>query len=181
MAFANFLGFLALVCYVATLLPSILRVVFSGSQRSKITLWLTKHRRFVGVVAFALGLGHGFLTIKQRNLDLFSLETHAKYFSGYIILLILTLLAVTSLDNVRKKLKKNWRRIHRLTYLLMLLLPCHIMYAMADNWSYMTHLEIWSMGGVIILFVRRKQIELQRKSKTKVTNEIDLESTLIKR
>ncbi len=164
MELSNFLGCLAVIAYAATLLPSILRVVFPRVKRYKIVVWLTRHRRLMGLFAFGAGLGHGVVIMMQRGLNLLRVETYVDYISGFSILLILTILSVTSPDWARRKLKTAWKKIHRLTYLLLLLIPGHIFYTMTGNWSYMTHVELWSMGTVIVLFFRRKHIEQHRSS-----------------
>ncbi|MBW4653002.1 MAG: ferric reductase-like transmembrane domain-containing protein [Kaiparowitsia implicata GSE-PSE-MK54-09C] len=158
------------MAYTATLLPSILRIVFPRIQRYRTVIWLMRHRRLMGLFAFSAGLGHGLLMIMQRNLNLLRLETYFDYISGFLILLILAILSVTSPDWARRKLKSSWKKIHQLTYLLMLLIPGHILYTMSGDWSYMTHIELWSMGSVIVLFLRRKHIERRRSSIAKHLN-----------
>jgi len=113
---ANILGFLALLSYLATLLPSILRVVLPNTKKSKILIWLLKYRRHLGVAAFSFGLNHGVLLIRQKNLNLLELSTYIKYSQGFLILLIVTLLAITSNDQTVSNLKKNWKKIHQVTY-----------------------------------------------------------------
>ncbi|WP_169611930.1 ferric reductase-like transmembrane domain-containing protein [Nodosilinea sp. P-1105] len=176
MNLANILGFLAVIGYLATLLPSILRVVFPRVRRNVLVIWLTKHRRLVGVSAFGLGLTHGMLLIRQQGLDLVSLSTYRNYFTGFAMLLILTVLSVTSLDWMRRKLKRFWVKLHRLTYGLMVLIPWHIYQTMAGNFSPITHAALWGTGTVTILFLRRKQLEWNRPSKAKPVEAVEPES-----
>ncbi len=161
--------------YVVTLLPSILRVVFPRVRRNVLVIWLTKHRRLVGVSAFGLGLTHGMLLMQQRGLDLLSLSIYGEYFTGFAMLLILTVLSVTSLDWMRRKLKRLWFKIHRLTYGLMVLVPWHISQTMLGDFSPMTHATLWGTGAVTILFLRRKQLEWNRPSKAKAVNAVEPE------
>lgn len=42
---ANILGFLSLLCYVVTILPSIVKTVFPASKKSNVLRWLLKNRR----------------------------------------------------------------------------------------------------------------------------------------
>lgn len=175
MRLANTLGFLAVIGYLATLLPSILRIVFPRVRRNILVIWLTKHRRLVGVSAFGLGLTHGLLLIQQKGLDLLSLRTYGEYFTGFAMLLILTVLSVTSLDGMRRQLKRLWFKIHRLTYGLMVLIPWHISQTMSGHLSPITHVALWGTGTVTLLFLRRKQLEWNRPSKAKVVHAVEPE------
>jgi sulfoxide reductase heme-binding subunit YedZ len=58
------------------------------------------------------------------------------------MLFIFTTLAITSNDWSVKKLKKNWKKLHQLTYLVIFLLPWHILDKMSANWSYITPLSV---------------------------------------
>ncbi|MEC4813682.1 MAG: hypothetical protein SAK29_10500, partial [Scytonema sp. PMC 1069.18] len=58
---ANVFGYLALLAYIATLLPSILKTVFPNTKGSKILIFLIKNRRFIGITAFILASHHGLL------------------------------------------------------------------------------------------------------------------------
>ena len=165
-----------MISYLATLLPSILRIVFPRVRRNVLVIWLTKHRRLVGVSAFGLGLTHGLLLMNQKGLDLLSIRTYGEYFTGFAMLLILTVLSVTSLDWMRRRLKRLWFKIHHLTYGLMVLIPWHIYQTMAGDFSPITHAAVWGTGTVTILFLRRKQLEWNRPSKAKPVEAIEPES-----
>ena len=110
-----------------------------------ITLWITPlqiflpdsipirvlniHKRLLGVSAFFYALMHFCVYV----LDLGSTEI---FFSnlqnnfiiiGMVALSILLLLAITSFDWVVKKMKKkNWKKLHRLVYIAIILLFFHI-------------------------------------------------------
>lgn len=51
---ANKLGFLALVSYIVTLLPTILKIVFPQTKATGLPQLLLKHRRLIGIIAFFL-------------------------------------------------------------------------------------------------------------------------------
>lgn len=176
MKLANILGFLAVIGYLATLLPSILRIVFPRVRRNVLVIWLTKHRRLVGVSAFGLGLTHGMLLMQQKGLDLLSLRTYRDYFTGFAMLLILTVLSVTSLDWMRRRLKHLWFKIHRLTCGLIVLIPWHISQTMLGDFSPITHAALWGTGTVTVLFLRRKQLEWNRPSNAKAVKAVEPES-----
>ena len=165
---ANILGFLALVSYIITLLPTILRIVFPQTKETGIPKLLLKHRRFIGILAFFLALAHGFLLVKKRNFDFFDLKTSWIYIQGVATFTIFTLLAITSNDWSVKKMKKNWKRLHSLTYLAMFLLTWHIWDKMSDHWTYLTPIAMGGITGITVLFIIRFWIERQiKQQKTK--------------
>ncbi|HEY9813316.1 MAG TPA: iron reductase, partial [Candidatus Sericytochromatia bacterium] len=61
-----------------------------------------------------------------------------------------------------KKLKKNWKRLHQLTYCAMFLLAWHIWDKMSEHWSLITPLGILALAATIILFLKRRWIEWQQ-------------------
>lgn len=157
---ANIFGFLALLCYVATLLPSLLKSIFSVIKRNKFLVWLLKYRRKLGVAAFCLGANHGVLLILERQANLLDWHTYIHYFQGLTTLAIFIILTVTSNDESVKMLKNNWKKLHQLTYLAIFILPWHILDKMAGNWTYLTPLAVLLTLLIMILFLRRKWLEL---------------------
>ncbi len=159
---ANILGCLGLLSYLITIVPSILKVVLPIAKKNQFLIWLLKYRRHFGVAAFSLGLNHGILIIIKKSLNLLDLQTYIEYFQGFSILLIFTLLAATSNDKAVKKLKNNWRKLHQLTYLVIFLLPWHILSKMSGHWTYLTPIVVLSTTITAILFTLRKYIEIIR-------------------
>jgi len=167
---ANILGFVSLVLYIITFIPSILKTVFLVTKRNKVLRWLFNKRRYLGVAAFSFGLSHGVLLILEKNLYLLDLQTYIKYFHGIAILLIFTILVFTSNDWSVKRLKSNWKKLHNLTYILIFLLVWHILTSMAGQWSYFTPFGILIIVITIILVIRRKWIEqIDSKRKQKIS------------
>jgi sulfoxide reductase heme-binding subunit YedZ len=169
---ANSLGFLALGAYILTLMPTNLRIVFPQTKQTGIPKWLLKYRRLIGILAFGLALLHGFLLVKKRNFDFFDPSTYWIYIQGVSTFTVFTLLAITSNDWSVKRLKKNWKRLHTLTYLAMFLLTWHVWDKMADHWSYLTPIGLGAIFMTILLFLRRRWIEYsnkQQKGKEKVS------------
>ena len=159
----NILGFLALVAYILTLMPTNLRIVFPETKQVLITKWLLKYRRIIGIIAFWLALLHGFLLVKKRDLDFLDTNTYWIYMQGILTFIIFTLLAITSNDWSVKRLKKNWKRLHTLTYLAMFLLTWHVWDKMSDHWSYLTPLGLVVIVTTTFLFVMRLWIERRNK------------------
>ncbi|NEQ37717.1 MAG: iron reductase [Okeania sp. SIO3I5] len=160
---ASYLGFLALCAYILSLLPTILRIVFPATKKTNLPKILLKYRRQIGVMSFVFGAGHGILLFMKRNFDVFDIESYHLYLQGIIILAIFAVLAVTSNNWSIKKLKKDWKKLHYLTYTLMFLLTWHISDKMFGHWSYLTPLGIIGSVGITILFLIRKWIEYKKK------------------
>ncbi|NEP82247.1 MAG: iron reductase [Okeania sp. SIO3C4] len=162
--FASYLGFSALLAYIITLLPTIIRIVFPITKKTNIPKILLKYRRQIGVISFLLGAAHGILLFMKRSFDVFDIKSYLIYSQGIVILTIFALLAITSNDWSVKKLKKNWRKMHQLTYILMFLLMWHISEKMFGHWTYVTPLGIIASLGITILFLMRKWIEYKKNS-----------------
>ena len=166
----NNLGFLALTGYLLTLSPTILRTVFPQTRQAGILKSLLKHRRIIGIIAFFLALGHGLILVKKRDMDFLDLKTYWMYSSGVATFIIFTLLAITSNDWSIKRLKKNWKRLHSLSYLAIFLLAWHIWGQMLNHWSYLTPIGLVAIVAIAILFLIRRWIEhrnQQQKAKKK--------------
>jgi methionine sulfoxide reductase heme-binding subunit len=160
---SNNLGFLALGGYIATLLPSNLRIVFPQTKQFAMPKWLLKNRRIIGILSFCLALGHGYLLVVKRDFDFFDPSTFWVYIQGVTTFIILALLTITSNDWSIKRLKKNWKRLHNLTYLAMFLLTWHVWDKMADHWSTLTPVGLAIIISINILHLYRRWIEYQNK------------------
>jgi methionine sulfoxide reductase heme-binding subunit len=160
---SNCLGFLALGGYIATLLPTNLRIVFPQTKQTVMPKWLLKNRRIIGILSFFLALGHGYLLVIKRDFDFFDPTTFWTYFQGITTFIIFALLAITSNDWSIKRLKKNWKRLHSLTYLAMFLLTWHIWDKMADHWSNLTPLGLGIIIGINCLYLYRCWVERHKK------------------
>lgn len=166
---ANVLGFIALVSYIATLLPTTLRVVFPQTKETGIPQWLLKRRRIIGIITFFLALGHGFLMVQKRNFDFFDIKTFWIYVQGVSTFIIFMLLFITSNNWSVKKLKKNWKQLHKLTYVAMFILIWHIWDKMSGHWTYLTPISLIATTIITVLFIIRLWIEHQDKQQKKAT------------
>ncbi len=131
-------GYLALIAYVATLLPSNSVVFFSSWKRTYWRLSLLKNRRKIGLGCFLFSIIHALLTLKVRNVDWLNANTYVNYFTGLSSILIFTILAVTSNNWSIRKLGKNWKKLHRLTYLALILLIFHLFLVKQHPWDWYT-------------------------------------------
>lgn len=165
----NILGCLALASYIVTLLPTILRIVFPQTKGTGVPQWLLKRRRIIGIIAFCFALAHGCLFIEKRNIDFADPKTFLIYFQGITTLTIFTILAITSNDWSVKKLKKNWKQLHKLTYIAMFLLTWHIWDKMKGHWTHLTPIVTVAITGVSALFLLRLWIERKNQPQKKLT------------
>jgi methionine sulfoxide reductase heme-binding subunit len=138
----NLFGFSALILYVLTLLPGIVRTLFVQYRTKKWNIYLLKHRRNIGVLAFVVALIHGILIGYTRNLNFLDPAVLVKYIQGIATFVIFTLLAITSNDYSVHHLKQNWRRLHSLTYLAIFILIWHILDKMYGHWSGFTYISL---------------------------------------
>ena len=180
--FPNVLGFLALFCYILTLLPTNLRIVVPASKKTKISKRLLQNRGLIGLLSFFLALLHGWLLIRKQNFDYLDPKTYWVYFQGVSSFIVFTILAITSNDWSVKRLKKNWRKLHSLTYFTMFMVTWHIWAKMAEHWSSFTLIGLASMGFVILLYLKRRYLEYQAnqvKTKQQTTPRKSLSQTSV--
>jgi methionine sulfoxide reductase heme-binding subunit len=159
---ANGIGFLSLSAYTLTLLPTNIRFVLPQFKQADLPKWLLKNRRLIGITAFVLALWHGYLLAQKRDFDFLDFESYVIYVQGVSTFIILTLLAVTSNDWSVKRLKKNWKRLQRLTYVAMFLLTWHVWDKMAEHWSYLTPIGLMVIIITNLMFLRRRWLERQQ-------------------
>lgn len=158
---ANVAGFLAVLLYVVTLLPTMLRIVFPATKETGIPKKLLLQRRLVGILAFLFAIIHGYLLVIKRNLDFLDPQTYWIYVQGILTFIIFVILAITSNDWSVKKLKKNWKKLHQLTYLAMFLLAWHIIDKMWGHWTWLTPPSLLITVVITLLFLVRVTRERQ--------------------
>ncbi|MEM8779780.1 MAG: ferric reductase-like transmembrane domain-containing protein [Cyanobacteria bacterium P01_G01_bin.49] len=161
---ANLFGFLAIVAYILTLLPTTLRVISPPIKKTGIPKLLLQNRRLMGILAFALTVAHGHLMLRKRHFDFLDHQTYVVYCQGIITFIIFASLTITSNDWSVRKLKKHWKMLHSLTYIAMFLLLWHVFDKMDGHWTYLTPISAVGMVGIVILFLLRKIIEIKKSS-----------------
>ena len=154
-SYCSFLGFLALVTYIFTLIPSNIGKVFQQTKKWKINRFLLKNRRNLGLMAFSLSVSHTLNAVNKYDINLLHLDTYRTYYTGISTLVIFTILALTSNNWSIRKLKHKWKTLHKLTYLAMFLLIWHIFSLMKDSWSYLTPVELSFIISISVIFLIR--------------------------
>ena len=155
MLWANFFGFLAAITYFITIIPGLIRTLYPAWMRLSWANFLLKWRRELGVLAFVWALIHGSLIVWERNLNLFSLSVLKTYIYGIAMSLILTVLTITSNDFSVRKLRKNWKKLHNFTFLVLILIPLHILDKMANHWTIWTHFILFLSFFFLLLSALR--------------------------
>ena len=161
-------GDIALVLLLLSLVFTPLRVM-TGFNRG------VKYRRITGLYAFYYGAAHFLIYIGlDYRLD-FSLITlnilQTQYlWIGGIALIILTSLAITSTNGWKARLKRNWKRLHRLVYPASLLVILHFalakkgdLFRLSGEVLYpLIALVVWVILMLLRLPPIRKRISRQR-------------------
>ena len=160
--YANIIGFLSLIYYSLTIIPTMIKTIFPNFYKQQY-IWksLLKNRRYTGVTAFCFAWNHAALLIWQKSLNFLDFNTCLQYFPGLSSIIIFTILAITSNDESIRTLKTNWKKIHNLTYLCLFILPWHILDKMFGRWSYLTPFAVILSISLSLLFVTRQIIEIK--------------------
>jgi len=133
-------GFAAITLLVLSLATTPLRTVFNWRQP-------TKHRRALGLYAFFYAALHVIIfTAIDYGFDLNLLfeATFEKRYTlvGSIAFLLMFALAATSFNWSMRKLGKNWKRLHKLVYLIAPLVVIHFAWSLKG--------DIFSLQGDVI-------------------------------
>ena len=160
MSLVSISGFIALITYILSIVPKNIATVFPSTKKLKIIKILFKHRKYIGLSTFFWATIHATITISHHNIDLLSLNTYFNYYSGITSFIIFTLLAATSNKFSVKKLKKNWKILHNLTYVAMVLLLIHVWTLMENNWTKLTGIGLFLLGFIAIVYFIRLYIDL---------------------
>jgi len=130
--------------------------------------WLQRFRRMLGLYALFYALLHllAFLTfILGWRVDLILVELTKRYYiiAKITTLLLLIPLGITSTQGFQRRLKKNWLRLHRLSYLAAILVLVHFL--MQIRASYAEHLFY---GFLLLLLLGYRVIKWQKKKSSKI-------------
>ncbi|MGV6851033.1 MAG: sulfite oxidase heme-binding subunit YedZ [bacterium] len=96
--------------------------------------WLTPFRRTLGILAFSYALSH-FLVYTLLDLGLYwpqlikDITKRPYIIVGFSALLLMIPLAITSNRFWQRKLKRNWKKLHRLTYIILPLAVLHYLWS----------------------------------------------------
>jgi sulfoxide reductase heme-binding subunit YedZ len=95
---------------------------------SSIGRWLRRHRRTFGVAAFLYGALHfTFYALNETPSDILGDIPSFFYAAGWIALLLMLPLALTSTKGWQRRLRKRWVKLHRAAYLVAIAVAVHWM------------------------------------------------------
>jgi sulfoxide reductase heme-binding subunit YedZ len=130
-----------------------LKMVFPGAGWVQ---WLARRRRYIGVAAFGYSLLHAVAYIERQAFKTI-VEDAAELamLTGWIALLVMLALAVTSNDSAVRLLRAAWKRLHRTVYLAAALAIAHWILTAFDPTSAYIHLGVLATLEALRLFRRR--------------------------
>lgn len=121
-------GTIALLLFVITLIPSIIQRFGLAKQFSLIIKLILPVRRQIGILMFVSAFTH-YLAMKVIPVIQFksppSLPIYQAF--GLVALIFSFALFITSNSWATRKLKSNWKRLHRLTYVIGWLIFGHVL------------------------------------------------------
>ena len=124
-------------------------------------LWLRRHRRTLGVAAFAYAVLHTvFYVVDMQTLEAMLKEIGVLgIWTGWVAMLIFVPLALTSNDRSTRWLGPRWQTLHRLTYVAAVLTLLH--WATIHNnvmaaWIHFTPLILLETYRVYHIFKERR-------------------------
>lgn len=142
---------------------NLLLISLSVSPLAKIMKqgYLLQTRRLLGLYTFAYALCHllNFLAFEvQFSGGLFLSEVIDRPYItvGMVGFLLLTALAVTSLNKLKRKMGKSWQKLHDLSYLIAILVSVHFYWSVKSE---LTSPLFYGMLTLILLLFRYKKLK----------------------
>jgi DMSO/TMAO reductase YedYZ heme-binding membrane subunit len=120
-------GTIALVLFVTTLIPSIIQRFGLSKQFSLIIKLILPVRRQIGILMFVSAFTH-YLGVKVIPSIQYKLPVSLPLYQafGLLALGLTFLMFITSNNWATRKLKSNWKRLHRITYIIGWLIFGHV-------------------------------------------------------
>lgn len=148
-------GVLAVRLLIVALAVTPLSRLFPGAA---FTRWLRRHRRYVGVAAFAYALLHTAVYVdKKAALGVIVREGLAfDMWTGWLSLFVLLVLALTSNDSSVRRLGRRWKRVHRWVHAAAVLAFAHWLFIAFDFVPALLHLLLLAALQALRLWLRRR-------------------------
>lgn len=129
---------------------------------------LLQVRRLIGLWAFTYGLFHfvSFIVFELQfewALVLSEIVKRPYITVGFVALVILTCLALTSTKSAQRKLKQRWQKLHNLVYLALLLIALHYIWSVKSD--ILQPIVYWLMCFSLLYLRKDKFIRSLRKLK----------------
>ena len=152
-ALLDFTGIGALNLLIISLVITPLATYFKFAQ-------LMVLRRPIGLYSALYGLGHLFVFVAfelqfEMRLVVSEIIDRPYITVGFVCLLILLTLAITSITSLKKKMGPHWFSLHNLVYLAVLLAGLHYFWLVKSAWY---EPAIYLGFSVFLIILRRKKI-----------------------
>ncbi len=139
---------------------SALRLLLITVAIGPIALWLNKptlngYRKMLGLYTFGIALLH-LLTYLTFDLQFQWSQTlqailHRPYITfGFLSLLLLAVLSVSSFEFAKQRLGANWRRVHNLVYVIIFFGLLHFSWSQKTFWD--QALYYWLFGFALVYY-----------------------------
>jgi len=126
---------------------------------------VSRYRRFVGLSAFLYSMLHLIVYLvlfSGLNVSWIVSDLVEKpyIYAGVLVVVILSVLAITSTKKMMRRMGKNWKRVHRLVYLAAACVVAHLWWQVKSDIT----VAVWvSVFIVPLLLFRMNQIYLYKK------------------
>ena len=130
--------------------------------------WLVRFRRMLGLYAFFYSMLHllafaTFIVGWQFDILLQEFSERPYIVVGALAVLFLIPLAVTSTKKMQRRLKKRWVKLHKLVYLISILVMIHVIWMVrasyADALVYGVFLSVALVERVYFRYKKSKQLQ----------------------
>ena len=140
-----------------TLAVTPLRLLF---RKQGWTAWLVRRRRDFGVASFAYAAGHTAIYLWKKSSLAIVLEEGRSpdLLAGWLALLLFVPLAVTSNDFAVRRMKRAWKRLHRLVYPATVLVFVHWALAAFDPTTAWIHIGIMAAIEIVRVWLQRRAV-----------------------
>ncbi|WP_291169279.1 ferric reductase-like transmembrane domain-containing protein [Erythrobacter sp.] len=141
---------------MATMAVTPLRLMFRSRRW---TSWLMRRRRDLGVASFVYAAGHTLIyLIRKASPDLILAELSTPYiFVGWIALALFLPLAITSNDVSVRRLRRSWKKLHRLVYPAAILTFLHWVWSAFDPTTAWIHAGVLAAIEIVRVYLQRRQ------------------------
>jgi DMSO/TMAO reductase YedYZ heme-binding membrane subunit len=157
------MGTLSLILFIITLIPSMIRRFGLAKEFSLLIKFTLPVRRQFGILMFITAFTH-YLSMKVIPTLQFKLPPSLPIYQAFgLAALILSLaLFITSNNWSTRKLKSNWKKLHRLTYIIGWLIFGHVLLISLNSEEALS-IQAIAIGVVMIL-------EMASLIKTRITD-----------
>lgn len=141
---------------MATLAVTPIRLLF---RRQPWATWLMRRRRDLGVASFAYAAGHTVIYLTRKaQLDIILNELATPYIlMGWLALALFIPLAITSNDASMRRMKRGWKRLHRLVYPAAILVFLHWVLSAFDPTTAYINIAILAVIELVRIGIQWRQ------------------------